>query len=207
MFDSSPIPVRADIRSLVERAWESLSKPGTWLSSDDRIRVAATARQARSGVTISPSDALEKTAEVIAAEPASTTESWVDQMVAELGNEETYVEVMGIATRTVMIDTLCRLLGCEPTHLPQPTPGEPSRRVVEPRPTKIRSWISVGHSLTPPFTQILVPEENAVTYPLIESLYMTGEDMEDPDFTRGSLHRTQIEFVASVVSYGNECFY
>ena len=54
---------------------------------------------------------------------------------------------------------------------------------------------------------MLVPDENAITYPLIEALYMTGQDMEDPDFQRGNLHRTQIELVASTLSHGNECFY
>lgn len=201
------MPVRSDIRGRIERAWNSLSEPGTWLTSVDRIRVAQTARAARSRVGTEPGDALEETAAVIGAAPASTTESWVGRMVTGLGNEESYVEAMGIATRTVMIDTFSRLLGCEPPPLPHPLPGEPSRQGVAPRPAKIRSWISVGPSLVPPFTQVLVPDENAVTYPLIESLYMTDGDMADPDFTRGALHRTQIEFVAAVVSYGNECFY
>ena len=204
MFDSSQMPVRSDIRARIADAMKSFSRPGTWLGSIDRIRVAETARAARSAMATGPSDALEETAIVIGAEPASTTEAWV---VSELGNEETYVEVMGIATRTVMIDTFSRLLGSEPPPFPRPTAGEPSRRGVEPRPKKVRSWISVGSSLVPPFTQILVPDENAVTYPLIESFYMTDADMADPVFNRGALHRTQIEFVAAVVSYGNECFY
>ncbi len=207
MFDSSQMPVRSDIRARIDVAMQSLSEPGTWLGSGDRIRAAQTARAARSDVATDPSDALEETANVIGAEPASTTEGWVTRMVSELGNEETYVEVMGIATRTVMIDTFSRLLGYEPPPFPHPTPGEPSRREVEPRPKRVRSWISVGSSLVPPFTQILVPDENAVTYPLIESLYMTDADMADPDFARGALHRTQIEFVAAIVSYANECFY
>ena len=76
-------------------------------------------------------------------------------------------------------------------------------------PTRADRAVSVGEgpALVPPFTQALVPGENAITYPLIEALYMTGEDMADPDFSRGSLHRTQIELVASVLSHGNECFY
>ncbi len=144
---------------------------------------------------------------MIGAKPAATTEGWVEKMVAGLGSEEAYVEVMGIATRTVMIDTFSRLLGSQPPALPTPIRGEPSRVRVDPRPTKIRSWIPVGPSLVPPFTQILVPDEHAITYPLIEALYMTDDDMSDPDFRRKDLHRTQIELVAATVSYGNECFY
>ncbi len=127
-------------------------------------------------------------------------------MVEELG-EEKYVEVLGIATRVVASDTFCRLLGSEPEPFLDPQPGRPSRERVDPRPKKIKSWIAVGNALVPPFTQALVPSENDATNALVETLYMTGEEMADPDFRRGDLHRTQIEMAASTLSYENECFY
>jgi hypothetical protein len=36
---------------------------------------------------------------------------------------------------------------------------------------------------------------------------MTGAQMESPDTTIDGLHRTQIETVATSVSFANECFY
>ena len=187
--------------------WGHFGEVGTWFAADERIRLAELARAARSGLPVSPEDAAGEVVVRVAAEPASTSERWIADMVEALGTEEHYVEAMGIAARVVMGDTFLRLLGADPLPFPEAKPGQPSMKRVEPRPKRVRSWIPVGQALVPPFTQVLVPEENALTYPLIETLYMTGEDMADPDFRRGLLHRTQIELVASTLSYGNECFY
>ncbi len=205
-LESHRFPVRAELAALLKDAWSAFGQAGTWYTGAERIRFAELARSARSGRDVDPHDPASEVTVRIAAQPATTTEAWVDDMVAALG-EEQYVELMGISARVVMGDTFLRLLGLDPLPLPEPQDGRPSRERVEPRPKKIRSWIAVGPALVPPFTQALVPGENAITYPLIEALYMTGEDMADPDFRRGSLHRTQIELVASVLSHGNECFY
>lgn len=197
-----------DIQEHLELTWSHLAGPGTWFTGDERLGMAHRARQARAGVDLEATgEPTDDIVERIAARPASTTGDWIATMVTSVGNEERYVEAMGIAARIVMADTFARLVGVTPFELPEPRPGQPTMEPVEPRPKRIRSWISVGSALVPPFTQALVPNENAVTYPLIEKLYMTGDDMADPDFSRGALHRTQIELVASVLSYGNECFY
>ena len=206
VLDSHTFPVRADLAAHLENAWATFGNPGTWFTGEERIRFARLARAARSGLDAEAPDAASEVTVRIAARPATTSQSWVEGMVAALG-EEQYVELMGIAARVVMGDTFLRLLGLDPLPFPEPASGQPSRAQVEPRPKKVRSWIAVGPALIPPFTQALVPDENAITYPLIEALYMTGQDMEDPDFRRGVLHRTHIELVASTLSYGNECFY
>ena len=198
--------MRADLVARLSGAWEAFGRPGTWYTGEERLRFAELARSARSGLDVDAPDAASEVTVRIAARPATTTRRWVEDMASALG-EEQYVELMGIAARVVMGDTFHRLLGLDPPPFPEPEAGQPDRRRVEPRPKKIRSWIAVGPALIPPFTQALVPDENAITYPLIETLYMTGRDMEDPDFRRGNLHRTQIELIASVLSYGNECFY
>lgn len=199
-------PVRDDLAARLDITWQTFGQPGTWYTAEERIGVADAARSARAGLDNQVDDAVSEVATRIAADPASTTRSWVERMVDSIG-EEQYVEVMGISARVVMGDTFMRLLGLDPMPFPDPQPGQPSRERVDPRPKRIRSWIAVGPALVPPYTQVLVPDENAITYPLIETLYMTGEDMEDPDFRRGDLHRTQIELVASTLSYGNECFH
>lgn len=207
-FSGSPFPVRPDIEDRLDATWSHLAGPGTWFTGRERLQMAHRARLARSGADLEPTgEPTDDIVERIAARPATTNREWIETMVSSLGNEERYVEAMGIAARVVMADTFARLIGVTPFALPPPRPGKPTMQQVEPRPKRIRSWISVGSALIPPFTQALVPHENAMTYPLIETLYMTGEDMTDPDFRRGGLHRTQIELVASVLSYGNECFY
>lgn len=209
-FSTAPGPVRQDIIDQFEATWAHLQAPGTWFDGAQRVDAARVARAARAGdprptTNLSP-DAIT-VLEKIASEQATTSREWVESMVSGLGTEEEYVELMGIATRVVQIDTFSRLMGTEPPGLPEPHAGDPTRTRVEPRPKRIRSWIPVGPMLVPPFTQVLVPEENDRTYPQIETLYMTGQDMEDPDYRRGDLHRTQIELVASSLSFQNECFY
>ena len=205
-LEAHTFPVRAEIAACLADAWSAFGQAGTWYTGEERVGFAELARSARSGLEVEAHDPASEVTVRIAAQPATTSQAWVDDMVAAIG-EEQYVELMGIAARVVMGDTFLRLLGLDPLPFPEPTPGRPSREPVEPRPKKVRSWIAVGPALIPPFTQALVPDENAITYPLIEALYMTGQDMEDPDFRRGDLHRTQIELVASTLSYGNECFY
>ncbi|MDH3247822.1 MAG: hypothetical protein OEQ47_02610 [Acidimicrobiia bacterium] len=203
---SHGFPIRADIAARLTDTWEAFGRPGTWYTAEERLGFAELARSVRSGLEVEVNDAASAVVVRIAGRPATTTRSWVDEMVEALA-EEQYVELMGISARVVMGDTFLRLLGLEPMPFPEPQAGQPSRIRVEPRPKKVRSWIAVGPTLVPPFTQVLVPDENAITYPLIETLYMTGHDMQDPNFRRGDLHRTQIELVASTLSYGNECFY
>lgn len=211
MFDfaASPGPVRPDVVGALRATWEHLAQPGTWWNALDRRGIAETARAARAHRDLPdtglPAAAVES-ARLLASTPAHTTEEWVSEMVEALG-EEQYVEVLGVTTRVVAADSFSRLLGSSPEAFLDPQPGQPSRLAVDPRPKKVKSWIAVGNALVPPFTQALVPSENDATNSLVHALYMTDEDMEDADFRRGDLHRTQIEVAASTLSYENECFY
>lgn len=211
MFEiaESPGPVREDILTALNATWEHLARPGTWWNGGQRRQIAETARAARNRSTTPDTDlpaAAVEVATLLGATPALTTEHWVREMVAAL-SEERYVEILGISTRVVAVDTFLRLIGSPPQPFLEPEPGMPSLEPAEPRPQQIRSWIAVGNMLVPPFTQSLVPSENAATNRLVHALYMTGEEMEDLDFHRGDLHRTQIELAASTLSYANECFY
>ena len=40
------IPIRAALAGAIEKAWARLAQPGTWWSGEDRIAIAAEARQA-----------------------------------------------------------------------------------------------------------------------------------------------------------------
>ena len=208
-FIDAPGPIREDIVRAFRDAWRHLAEPGTWWPAEDRHAIATVARAARSH-TGSPVTHLSEVAHdavtLLAATPAATTRSWVAAAVEDLG-EERYVELLGVTTRLVAIDTFTRLMGCQLEPLPEPIPGEPTRSPADPRPAHTKSWIPLGNVLVPPFTLSLVPEENTITNQLAWALYMTDAEMDDPDFRRGELHRTQMELVASIVSYDNECFY
>lgn len=152
-------------------------------------------------------EAAVEAASLLAVRPAHTTEDWVAAVVAGLGSEERYVELVGVVVETVATDTLVRLLGSEPEPFLDPAPGEPTRVEIDRKPRRGKTWITMGPMPVPPFVLSLVPEEMEAVNRLEHALYMTGDDMQDPDFQRGRLHRTQIELVASAVSHGNECFY
>ncbi|GEM_PF-207769 len=201
--------LRPEVADELAETWRHLGAPGTWWEGRQRTALAEVARAARHGAAIPATDlgaAATEAAVTIAAHPARTTRAWVEEMVASIG-EEPYVELVGVVTRVVVADTVARLLGTEPAPFPPPRPGEPSRVAPEPRPRRIRTWVAIGNVLSPPRTLALVPDEKRRTNRLLQALYMTWADMEDPDFRRGELHRTQIELVAAAVSYANECFY
>jgi hypothetical protein len=63
--------------------------------------------------------------------------------------------------------------------------------------------------MTPSAPHVLgpVPATEAALNDLCNALYTTEEQIGDPTFSRGDLHRTQIELVAAAVSHSNECFY
>ncbi len=211
MFDfaDAPGPVRPDIGEVARRVWDHLARPGTWWTASQRLAIAALARAARTRRPLPAVDlpaAATEAAALLAATPARTTEAWVGRMVEVLG-EEAYVELLGVTTRVVALDTFTRLMGAPLEPLPEPRPGEPTRVTVDPRPARMRSWVAMGATLIPPATLSLVPDENDMTNTMVWTLYMTDVDMEGPDFRRGDLHRTQMELVAATVSYQNECFY
>ncbi len=200
---------RTDVTEEIELTWRHLAEPGTWWTATERLAIADTARSARVGSS-PPPVALDhvavEAAVTIAAHPARTTRRWVEEIVSALG-EEPYVELVGVVTRVVVVDTLARLLGLDLRPFPAPRPGEPSRVIPDPRPVQVRTWVAMGNVLSPPRTLSLVPDEKRRTNRLLQACYMTWASMEDPDFRRGELHRTQIELVAAAVSYANECFY
>lgn len=212
MFDlvGAPGSVRDGIRTVSRDLWTSLAAPGTWWAADDRLAAATIARAARLGLT-EPSSRLPVAAvEVcrrVGAEPATITEDWVSDHVDELG-EERYVELLGIASMVVAVDTFTRLMGSTPEPFPAAQPGEPSRVALDEKPRKGKTWIAMAPMPVPPFVLSLVPEAMKLANRLEEAFYMSGPDMADDDYTRASgLHRTQIEFVAGSLSWGNECFY
>ena len=52
-----------------------------------------------------------------------------------------------------------------------------------------------------------VPETNRVIREMADAQYIPDKEMVDPNWTRGTLSRVQIELVATRVSQQRECFY
>lgn len=201
-------PVRPELVAAFDGAWAEIAGPGTWWRGDERVAIADAARRAFQGDR-SPDPALppaaNEAAECIATEPDTTTESWVAEITEAL-DELRYVELVGIVARVVAIDTFCRLTGRPVVELPEPRAGEPSR---EPPPRAVRrhrTWVAMAKP-SAPLVLGAVPAALEAMNDVTDLLYMTEEQMADPDLRRGDLHRTQIELVAATVSHANQCFY
>ncbi len=211
MFDlaDAALPLPALTREVFVRAWHEIASPGAFWTAEERTAIAALARDHRRGRPTMdprlPPDAGEAVA-LLAATPAVTTREWVDGIVATLG-EERYVELVGIVSSVVGVDTVTRLLGGTLEPFPGPGPGEPSAARASGRVDKGRAWVNMAGMAVPPNVLSLVPSTQRATNDVIEHLYMTGPQMGDHDIVMDGLHRTQIELVAGTTSHGNECFY
>jgi hypothetical protein len=206
-FSDAAVPVRSEIAEAFRRDWQRLGAPGTWWSGQERVAIAEATRRVRLGespVSDLPRAGLEAI-EVLSARPAQTSKGWVEHVVSDLG-EERYVEIIGVVSRTTAVDTFTRLVGSDLEPLPEPVDGEPSRLPAE-GVDRGKTWVPAGRFPIPPTVLALVPDEVVAQNDLSDLLYMTGEEMADPDWSRGGLHRTQAELVASATSFVNECFF
>lgn len=210
VFDFASDPVRPELVAALERCWDELSQPGTWWDALDKRAIAEVARAAFVGSPLrSEAERLDRVAveaaSRIAATPASTEEAWVRRVCDAIG-EPNFLELVGVVARVVAVDTFVRLLGRDLQPLPEPQPGEPTR---EPPPEGMRrnhTWVAMAMPL-PPFVLGQVPAAMAAMIDLTDQLYMPMDQMGDPDWRRGDLHRTQVELVAASTSHENECFY
>lgn len=208
-LERSPVAVAPELRELFARTWGDIAAPGTWWAGPERVTIARLARANRSGNSDRgpslPAAANDAVA-LLAAKPSATTTAWVDAITAEIGLER-YIELVGIVSNVVAIDTVTRLLGCELEPLPNPLSGTPSR---QPAPTSVKkrsAWVAMASPPIPPNVLAAVPTAQDTMLELTEALYLTGAEMADPDISRDGLHRTQIELVATTTSHANECFY
>ncbi len=240
-YAGAPVEVRRDLEAAHARAWRRLAAPGTWWTGAERVAIAAETRRAREcrlcrqrkaalspgAVTGShdhggalPADVVEAVHR-IASDPAQLSRRWFEALdVADTH----YVEAVGVAVRTVAIDSFCRGIGTAPHPLPDPEPGAPSRR----RPataTAGEAWVPMiaasaatgleadlygGNRRAPNVARALslVPEEVRGISDLGVAQYVPFERVPDPSYEPGrGLSRAQIELVAARVSALNECFY
>lgn len=241
--------LRPELDAACDRALSRLAQPGTWWSAEQRVAIALETRAAfscdlcaRRRAALSPripgehdlgsSRGVLPAVAVEAVHRVTTdsgrlSESWLRELVeqgpeAERILEEQYVELIGVLTQVLSVDEQDRVLGRPLRELPEPEPGEPSRR----RPSGARpgpGWVSTvaPEDLDPEDADLydgrarvgnviralsLVPDEVRALVALGAEQYVPGERFFDMGFAR-ALDRGQIEWVASRVSALNECFY
>lgn len=146
-FAAADFPVRSNLVEAHERAWSAIARPGTWLTGERRVAVAAEIRHAlkcglcaRIKAALSP-NAVKGEHETLgrlgAAEaelvhravndPGRLSEAWSQSVLARGLAEGEYIEIVGLIAMVMMMDTCHRALGLPERALPAPVPGEPSR--------------------------------------------------------------------------------
>ena len=146
-FQSSDIPVRADLAEAHDRAWAALAAPGTWLTGARRVAVAAEIRNAHAcahcasiKAALSPNGVAGAHASLgvlgaaevelihrVVGDPGRLSEKWAESVLARGLEEGEYVEIVGIIAMVMMMDSFCRALGAAERALPTAQDGAPTR--------------------------------------------------------------------------------
>lgn len=203
MSPDAPLPVPAEMDSVIDEQWTALGKPGTWLDGSERLEVARLARRARATPPPTEPTARDDATMSVAGAAASISAPMVDGWEAGGLDRATYVEVVGVVSRVVAIDTFERGVGRSTRTLPDAEPGEPSRRSVE-GVRRRAGWVPTRGSIGPPTALDSVRAEADAQERLHGALYLSYSDMADLEAERW-LSRPQMELIAARVSFLNEC--
>ena len=144
-FEAAPVPVREDVAEALPYVWSRIGQPGTWLTAEQRVAIAAETRHARGcalcaerKAALSPYavkgthahlarlpeawvDAIHR----IVSDPARLSEQWYRETTTDGIEVEQYVELVGVGVVTTAVDTLCRGIGIDAPDLPEAMPGAP----------------------------------------------------------------------------------
>lgn len=145
-YDDAPYPVRDDLVAAHERAWTHMANAGSWLTGEQRVKVAAETRHARGCATCARiKDALSPFAvtdahdagtdlpanwvdmiHLIVADPGRLTRGWYDKTRATGIDEGPFVEIVSMVAHTTAIDTFAKGLGVPVRDLPAPEDSKPT---------------------------------------------------------------------------------
>ena len=220
--------VRQDLVRAHNKAIAALSKPGTWWTGAQRRELAITAQLATSesepvapwvGVsTVANKLPASLTAPKIAHDvmyrisrhAATLTREWYEKVTAEI-NPLAFVELCGIACTIAPVMAFRRSLGLPALEVGPAESGQPSNKEPDNIVAAQLNWVPVvgpadkDAAVVQAFTA--VPETNRVIWAMADAQYIPDKEMVDPNWTRGTLSRVQMELIATRVSQQRECFY
>ena len=142
-FDAALVPVRDDIAEVLPQVWARIGEPGSWLTAEQRVAIAAETRNAadcdlceRRKEALSPytidgehdhrgelPDAWIEVIHRIISDPGRLTEQWFRQVSDDGIAATEYVELLGVVVCVVGIDTYCRGIGMEAVTIPAARAG------------------------------------------------------------------------------------
>jgi hypothetical protein len=193
----------AAIDDVVDDQWSRLGEPGTWLTGAERVDLIRIVRDPDAAVDLDVPTS--RAAAAVAHDAASITAESVDGLESGGLARERYVEIVGVVSRVVAIDTYERGLGRPPRDVPTDRPGEPTRSVVATA-RRRAGWVPTVGAIGPPSALSAVDAEATAQEALHGALYLPYADMVDLHAERG-LTRAQMELVAARVSYLNDCLF
>jgi len=146
-YNQAPYKVRHDIADAHQQAWEHIAAPGTWLTGERRVAIAAETRNAAACAlcrkrkkALSPyavagehndlGDLPDNFIEMIhriVTDPGRITQKWVADLIGGGMAEPAYVEIVGVIAHTMCMDTFTDALGMPRHALPDPIDGEPTQ--------------------------------------------------------------------------------
>lgn len=192
---------------LIQREWDHLSRPGTWLDGERRVGVAAAARAARNGETARApiQAALVEAARRLTVEPATVTVEWIEALAAEGLDGLTYIEVLGICSRLAAVDTFLYGIGQPERPLPTAVAGSPTNAQVPEAELNGGFAPTVGPA-SPLSALSAIPPGREAMFDLHETFYLSLPEMGQLDIVK-DLDRAQLELCAARTSALNECFF
>ena len=227
--------MRTDLVEAHDRAWAAIAAPGTWLTGERRVAVAAEIRRAldcplcaRIKASLSPY-AVEQhpSAEIelihrVVNDPGRLTEKWSQSLLAQGLSEGEYVEIVGIIAMVMMMDTFMRALGRPMRPLPQARSGEPTRYRSKGAKKKA-AWLPIvepddateadGPMYPSPKAGYIyrglssVPQSLRDYWALANCHYMPGQYIYQFDKSIRAIARPQMELMAARVSALHQCVY
>jgi hypothetical protein len=227
-FAGSDLPIRTDLIDAHEQAWAAIARPGTWLTGERRVAVAAEVRNALGcGVCAHDSLGRLRAAEVelvhrVASDPGRLSESWVNSVLARGVSDGEYIEMVGVVAMVMIMDTCMRALGLPLRELPAPADGEPTR--YRPAGAKKRAaWLALtepedtsaadGPMYPSPKAGYiyralsLVPQSVRDYWALACAHYLPPQYVYQFDTSIRAISRPQTEILAARVSAMHQCVY
>jgi len=237
IYSDSAFAIRTDLAAVHNATMESFSAPGTWFDATERREIVALSRRARAerGFQIQdytdevldidlPSGAL-KLIEMVSCEAEKIDKDFYLELVSNGLLAEQYVEIVGLVTRAVSVDTFCRSLGLSMCLLADARDGVPSKQLPD---TSVidHAWVPIipaGPKGGVPAQALygetdfvanifsalsLVPDEASGVMQLGQTQYVEARDFQNFKFFRDeNFSRAQLELVAARISALNNCFY
>ncbi len=200
--------IRADIAASFDRESRSLRRPGSKLSSGDKVTVAAAVRKLRRGDDAAPSQLPPPVGDIVTQvtlAPSAVRRPWVDHVAASDLGITGYVETLALVSRIAAVDAFHRVLGIRLPALPDARPGEPTGDF-NPMAKPSKAFVPMTRGTSIWWSLTLVPEAYTRMEDLHCVLYLSPEEMQAASSPR-AVTRPQMELVAARTSAVNECFY